>query len=173
MFVLTLSLEYLPIPGFLVKRYFSRRMNKKVDPENLDLERKRLSDLKNELILHYHQDAAFYERRTYIAFFLIAGVGLYACSDLYKEMESKFLLPLTISAILFVIPIALSVISNEFARKKNIYKAEWFQFDHEESYKKGAAKYLKLENIFKIIIGSFYLVGSIILGLLYYLDFNL
>jgi ATP/ADP translocase len=147
-------------------------MNNKIDPENLELERKRLSDLKNELILHYHQDAAFYERRTYIAFFLIAGVGLYACSDLYKKIDLRFLMPLTISAILFVIPIALSVISNEFARKKSMYKAEWFQFEHKETYKKGAAKYIKLENLFKIIIGSFFLIGSIILGILYYLGVN-
>lgn len=144
-------------------------MNNKNDTENLDLERKRLSDLKNDLIVHYHQDAAFYERRTYVAFFLIAGVGLYSCSDLYKKIDSNLLLPLAFSAFLFVIPIALSVISNEFARKKSMYKAEWFQSDHDETYKKGAAKYIKLENLFKIIIGSFYLIGSITTGILYYL----
>lgn len=147
-------------------------MNNIIEQENLELEKVRLSDLKNELIIHYHQDAAFYERRTYIAFFLIAGVGLYACSDLYNKIKSTFLLPLAISTILFVIPVALSVISNEFARKKSMYKAEWFQFDHNETYKKGAAKYIKLENLFKIIIGSFYLIGSIIIGFLYYLGFN-
>lgn len=144
-------------------------MNNKIDPENIDLEIKRLSDLKNELILHYHQDAAFYERRTYVAFFLIAGVGLYACSDLYNRIDLNLIIPLTISVFLFVIPIALSVICNELARKKSMYKAEWFQFDHKDVYKKGTAKYIKLENLFKIIIGSFYVIGSITTGILYYL----
>jgi|GEM_PF-5280636 len=143
-------------------------MDNKINSESIDLERKRLSDLKNDLILHYHQDAAFYERRTYVAFFLIAGVGLYACSDLYKKIDLDLIMPLTITAFLFVIPIALSIVSNEFARKKSIHKANWFQSDHNETYRKGAAKYIKLENLFKIIIGSLYLIGSITIGILYY-----
>ncbi|MCG9971164.1 hypothetical protein [Christiangramia crocea] len=139
--------------------------------DEIELEKNRLKNLKNELIIHYHQDATFYERRTYIAFFLISGVGLYACSDLYNKIESIDLLnSLSILAGFFIVPILLSVISNEFARKKSMEKAEWYQKGN-EIYRKGARKYTKLENGFKIAIGSLYLLGSIGVGILYYLSF--
>ncbi|WP_405199112.1 hypothetical protein [Christiangramia sp. LLG6405-1] len=136
-----------------------------------DFEKKRLSDLKNELIIHYHQDATFYERRTYIIFFVISGVGLYTCLELYKSLENvSFLLPLSICTSLFIIPLIMSIISNELARKKSIYKADYFQ-TMEETYRKGTRKYIKWENGLKITIGFIYLIGSIFIGTLYYLNF--
>lgn len=141
--------------------------------ENLDkeLEKKRLSELKNELILHYHQDATFYERRTYIIFYVISGVGLYSCLDFYKSIEdSIFILPLIISTVLFIIPLIMSIISNELARKKSMYKADYFQ-TMEETYRNGTRKYIKWENGLKIAIGIFYIIGSIFIGALYYFNF--
>lgn len=140
--------------------------------EDIQREKLRLSNLRNDLILHYHQDAAFYEKRTYIVFFIISGVGLYSCSDLYNSLDDKsFLIYLVIVASLFIAPVILTLISNEFARKKSMYKAEHFQFE-ERSYQEKIRKYIKLENGFKIGIGIFYLLGTIILGWIYYQNFN-
>lgn len=136
-----------------------------------ELEKQRLSDLKNELIIHYHQDATFYERRTYIIFFIISGVGLYSCLEFYKNLENpKFLIPLSVSTVLFIIPLILSIISNELARKKSMYKADYFQ-TMEETYRKGTRKYIKWENGLKITIGFFYIIGSLFLGTLFYFNF--
>ena len=62
-------------------------MNENFDKKHSENER--LNNLKNDLIVHFHQDAAFYERRTYIMFFIISGFGLYACLDLYKNLEES------------------------------------------------------------------------------------
>lgn len=59
------------------------------DKTDIEKEKLRLNELRNDLIIHYHQDATFYEKRTYIVFFVIAGVGLYSCSDLYKSLVDK------------------------------------------------------------------------------------
>ena len=143
----------------------------KINDSDNELENKRVSDLKNELIIHYHQDATFYERRTYIAFFIISGVGLYGCLEFYKNSENPaFLAPLSISTLLFIIPLMLSIISNELARKKSLYKADYFQ-TMEETYRKGTRKYIKWENSLKITIGCFYIIGSLFLGSLYYFNF--
>jgi len=139
--------------------------------KEIQREKLRLSNLRNDLILHYHQDAAFYEKRTYIVFFIISGVGLYSCSDLYKSIEKKnLLIYIIIATALFITPVILTVISNEFARKKSMYKAEHFQFE-ERYYNKKIRKYIKLENGFKLVIGIFYLIGTIMLGYIYYQNF--
>jgi len=132
-------------------------------------EKERLNNLKNDLIIHFHQDATFYERRTYIMFFIISGFGLYACLDLYKNLESHLLM-LSICTVLFLIPLLLSIISNEMARKKSMYKADYFQSENDID-REGAGKYIKLENGFKIAIGIFYFFGVILLGIIYYSNF--
>lgn len=138
---------------------------------NLRTNEERLSNLQNELILHFHQDAVFYERRTYIIFFVISGFGLYACLDLYKELIIKdYILLLLISSGLFLIPLLLSIISNEIARKKSIYKADYFQ-NLKEIDRKGAGKYIKIENGLKLTIGICYFIGVILLVILYYINF--
>ncbi|WP_299183717.1 hypothetical protein [uncultured Aquimarina sp.] len=143
-------------------------MNEKYSEKEIE----RLNNLKNDLIIHFHQDAAFYERRTYIIFFIISGFGLYTCLDLYKNVEENYLLILSISTGLFLLPLLLSIVSNELARKKSIYKAEYFQ-STDDLDREGAGKYIKLENGFKLVIGSCYLIGAILLGIVYYLNFPL
>lgn len=140
--------------------------------ENIKSKEERLNNLQNDLIIHFHQDAAFYERRTYILFFVISGFGLYACLDLYKNLITKEnILLLLISTGLFLIPLILSIISNEIARKKSMYKAEYFQ-NLNETNRKGAGKYIKIENGLKIAIGVCYLSGVILLATLYYWNFK-
>lgn len=142
------------------------------DKTDIEKEKLRLNELRNDLIIHYHQDATFYEKRTYIVFFVISGVGLYSCSDLYKSVVDKnYLIHLIIACVLFIIPVILTIISNEFARKKSMYKAEHFQFT-DQCYKKKIRKYIKLENGFKIGIGVLYLMGTILLGCVYYQSFK-
>lgn len=135
-------------------------------------EKQRLSDLRNDLIVHFHQDATFYERRTYIMFFLISGFGLYACLDLYDKIKTKKLMILVmISSILFIITLLLSGISNEMSRKKSMYKADYFQ-NFNESDRKGAGKYVKIENGLKLSIGIFDLIGIILIAISYYKCFG-
>ncbi|WP_271729822.1 hypothetical protein [Aquimarina algiphila] len=133
------------------------------------LEQERLNDLKNNLIIHFHADAAFYERRTYIIFFIISGFGLYACLDLYKNITCCLII-LLMSTVLFIFPLLLSIISNEFARKKSIYKAEYFQSQNEID-RGGVRKYIKWENSFKVMVGICYLFGVCLLAYLYYQNF--
>ncbi len=140
--------------------------------ENKNLEIERLNNLRNELVIHFHQDAAFYERRTYIMFFIISGFGLYACLDLYKNIAENKILILLVSTGLFLLPLLLSIISNELARKKSMYKAEYFQ-SRDDLDRKGAGKYIKWENGFKLIIGSCYVIGSCLLAVVYYSNFPL
>ncbi|WP_339662967.1 hypothetical protein [Croceibacter atlanticus] len=128
----------------------------------------RLKELQNDLILHFHQDATFYERRTYIIFFVISGFGLFSCLDLYDRIKTTELIILTmISASLFILPLLLTIVSNEMARKKNMYKAEYFQnFRNDDN--KGARNYIKIENGLKLTIGFCQLIGVILIGITYY-----
>ena len=148
---------------------FTKHKKMNSDKSNNDQNKERLKDLQNDLIIHYHQDAAFYERRTYIMFFVISGFGLYACLDLYKSMTSpEWITSLLISSALFVLPLLISIISNEMARKKSMYKAECFQ-NFDETNRKGAGKYVKIENGLKLAIGACYLIGVIFLAFNYYI----
>lgn len=52
-----------------------------------------------------------------------------------------------------------------------MYKAEHFQFT-DQCYKEKIRKYIKLENGFKIGIGVLYLMGTILLGCVYYQSFK-
>jgi len=140
------------------------------DKESRDHER--AENLRNDLIIHYHQDAAFYERRTYIIFFLFSGFGLYACLYLYKSLKSDdYFTLLIVGSALFLLPLLLSIVSNEMARKKSMYKAEYFQ-DLRESDRRGAGKYVKIENGLKLSIGLCYLIGVILTILIYYNNFG-
>lgn len=139
--------------------------------EQKALENERLNNLKNDLIIHYHEDATFYERRTYIMFFVISGFGLYACLDLYKNIKEASLVMLLICSGLFSIPLLLSIISNELARKKSMHKAEYFQAMN-DTYRKRAGHYIKWENGLKLAIGSCYLIGVSLLVVLYFSNFE-
>lgn len=138
--------------------------------EQIANENERLNNLKNDLIVHYHEDAAFYERRTYIMFFIISGFGLYACQDLYKNIKEGSLVLLLICAGLFSLPLLLSIISNELARKKSMHKAEYFQ-SMNDTYRKRAGYYIKWENGLKLAIGGCYLIGVCLLIVLYFSNF--
>lgn len=137
-----------------------------------DKEAKRLNDLRNSLILHYHQDANFYERRTYIAFFVISGIGLYSCLDLYKNLKYlDHLILLTIATSLFVMTLALSIVSNELARSKSLNKADYFQTLSEKDRKR-PRKYIKWENGLKLSIGCLDIIGCVLIGFLYFSNFQ-
>ncbi|AUC80944.1 hypothetical protein [Lacinutrix sp. Bg11-31] len=130
-----------------------------------------LNNLKNDLIIHFYQDAAFYERRTYILFFIISGSGLYACLDLYKNLnENNNIFLLLVTSVFFIIPLILSIISNEIARKKSLYKAEYFQ-SRDEIDREGAGKYIKIENGLKLTIGTCFLIGITLIAIIYYQNF--
>ena len=105
-------------------------------------------------------------------FFIISGFGLYACLDLYDKIKSNCLMVLVmISSGLFVVTILLSVISNEMSRKKSIYMADFFQ-NCDNRNRRGAGKYIKIENGLKLSIGFCDLIGVILIGISYYMNFS-
>lgn len=144
----------------------------KPDRDQLEtLEPKRVQEMRNLLILHYHQEAGFFERRIYIMFFIISGIGLYTCQNtyqLYQSIQSRILL--TVSACLFLLGLLVAIVSHELARKTRLQKADYFnqvEIDMKELYRKSAGKYEKIEDKLKIAVGVLFLISCILIGIVY------
>lgn len=109
-----------------------------------------------------------YFRLLILLFILDSSVIIGQKTRLYGKCQKGYLA----CTGLFLLPLLLSIVSNELARKKSIHKAEYFQSTNDLD-RKGARKYIKLENGFKLVIGSCYLIGTILLGIIYYSNFCL
>ncbi|PKD17148.1 hypothetical protein APR41_06860 [Salegentibacter salinarum] len=144
----------------------------KPDREQLEaLEPKRVQEMRNLLILHYHQESGFFERRIYIMFFIISGIGLYTSQgtyQLYQSFMSRILL--SVAASLFLLGLVVAIVSHEFARKTRLQKADYFnqvELEKIELYRKSAGKYEKIEDILKIVVGVLFLISCILIGIVY------